>query len=232
MFHSMMCVFVCLSVILLCAPVYLTNFFFVELKSLHENTGAKFTLYVYEESQDYNIVDFTSQFSDELKSNSDWLKFGYHAKTPNFVKDSVASIRYFEKSYCCVDSCITHNFGNAKSSILRLHCFFDTPEETEFLRNKGVKCLLSADDDRNSYSLSSEQNQVIKEKGSLDYNGMSFVRTDIRVERDWILLELFRHIDDDEIVLFTHEWAFEGMTKIKFDLLMYFLSLSDCRFIN
>lgn len=73
--------------------------FFSRLKSLHDNAGIKITLYTYEKSGEYSIAKIPQRFIQEFVDNKDWLLFGYHAKEPNFVKDSVASIEYFKKSF-------------------------------------------------------------------------------------------------------------------------------------
>lgn len=78
--------------------------FFADLKDLHESTGAKFTLYTYEEVNDFNIAQLPAKYVKEIKDNCDWLKIGYHAKNPTISKDSIGIYKVFTESYTKVDS--------------------------------------------------------------------------------------------------------------------------------
>lgn len=53
---------------------------------MHEKTGLKITLYVYEEYADYNIANIPQRFKKELIDNSDWLQIGFHAHNQDFDK--------------------------------------------------------------------------------------------------------------------------------------------------
>ena len=138
--------------------------FFAELLELHERTGAKFTLYVYEHDDNYNISQFPQKFAHEFNTNKDWLKIGYHAKNPSISKDSISDYTLFTTSFCRVDSILNLRVLGAKSDMLRLHYFFATREEVFFLHKYGVRSLLSADDDRLSYSLSYSQNAKLTKR--------------------------------------------------------------------
>lgn len=83
------------------------NSFLCELKSIHELTGAKFTLYIYEQADGFNIKNVPAKFICELRENSEWLKIGYHAKNPTLTKDSIADYSVFSKSFTVVDSTLT-----------------------------------------------------------------------------------------------------------------------------
>lgn len=72
--------------------------FFSFLEKLHNRTGAKITLYTYENCCD-SIGRIPKHLIQEIRDNADWLRFGYHAKVPEFIIDSVAIKEYFENSY-------------------------------------------------------------------------------------------------------------------------------------
>lgn len=73
--------------------------FLSNIRKLHQQTGAKFTLYTYERSGSYHASKISKRFIHEIRNNADWLRFGFHAKEPEFIKDSVSRIEYFESSY-------------------------------------------------------------------------------------------------------------------------------------
>lgn len=208
--------------------------FFADLKDMHESTGAKFTLYIYEEVNDFDITQLPDKVCRELNDNSDWLKIGYHAKNPTITKDSIAIYQVFTESYSKVDSVLTaKSLRDGKSSTIRLHFFFATQEETEYLRKHGIKTLLSADDERISYSLSEIENNTLMRQEELVKNGMSYVSTDLRIERDNLLWGVWSNLNDKELVVFTHEWAYQKpFIKWKYKALIKMLSLYNCVFIN
>lgn len=73
--------------------------FLSNIRKLHQQTGAKFTLYTYVRSGSYYVKKIPKRFIREIQNNADWLRFGFHAKEPEFIKDSVSRIEYFESSY-------------------------------------------------------------------------------------------------------------------------------------
>ena len=207
--------------------------FFAELKDFHKKTGAKFTLYIYEEANGFDITQFPAKYARELNNNSDWLKIGYHAKNPTITKDSIAIYQVFTESFSKVDSVLTaKSLRDGKSSTIRLHFFFATQKEIEYLTKHGIKTLLSADDERVSYSLSEEDNSILMQDETLTKNGLKYLSTDLRVERDNAILGLWKNLNDEELVLFTHEWAYsKPYIKWKYKLLIRLLSIYKCNFI-
>lgn len=140
---------------------------FAWLRSLHNMTGAKFTLYVYEEDNVYSINEFPKKYKEEFEKNNSWLKIGYHAKNPSISKDSIANYEVFASSFNNVNNILSNKVGIAKAKMIRLHYFFATPEEVALLKRSGVAYLLSADDNRISYSLSKSRNDSLYKNGEL-----------------------------------------------------------------
>lgn len=208
--------------------------FLCELKHLHELTfgRGKFTLYVYEKDGDYDISQFPLKFADEFDRNSDWLKVGYHAMSPSISKDSISMASVFIPSFDRVDSILTVKFKSAKSNTIRLHYFYATQEEIDHLKSKGITTLLAADDYRISYSLSDAENSKLMTEEVFKKNGMTYMSTDHRCERDNTIAGLVRNAKDDELVIFTHEWAYKGSVLLAYNFMLYFLSFYNCIFLN
>lgn len=204
--------------------------FLCQLKELHNSTGAKFTLFVYEYDGDYRLCDFPNKFAEEFHQNAGWLKVGYHAMSPSISRDSIDMVSVFIPSFNRVDSILTTKFKRAKSSVIRLHYFHATQEEVNHLRDKGITTLLAADDDRISYSLTETENSELMKKEVLEKNGMTYISTDHRVERDNTLIGLIRNAEDDEFVIFTHEWAYYGSVHCAYNFLVRYLSFYNCKF--
>lgn len=203
--------------------------FFKKLKVIHNCTNVKFTCYVYEQDGKYHINDFPVKYKEEFKNNSDWLKFGFHAPNPT---DSMPDDKSFSMAYNVVDSNLICKMGG-QSKVLRLHYYYASIQIVRLLKSKGVKVLLSADDNRISYSLSPKDNSNLIKNGHILQNGLKYVRTDIRVERDNIFAFLFEHLNDDELIVFTHEWALNSSKWkwIKEISLIFILKLFNCKFI-
>lgn len=206
--------------------------FLGELKELHNSTGAKFTLFVYEQDGDYTISKFPDRFAEEFNQSADWLKIGYHAMSPSISRDSIEMKTVFIPSFDRVDSILTTKFKRAKSSIIRLHYFHATQEEVKHLRDKGISTLLAADDDRISYSLSESENSKLIKNETLEKNGMMYISTDHRVERDNTMMGLIKNAADDEFVIFTHEWAYAGTVHYAYNFMVHILSFLSCKFQN
>lgn len=103
-----------------------------------------------------------------------------------------------------------------------------------FLKTKGITTLLAADDDRRiSYSLSGKLNGQLIAQGELTIDGMRYVKTDIRVERDCVVFQLFKHCFDNELVVFTHEWALYSSRRkwVKLGIFLFTLRILGCDFI-
>lgn len=205
--------------------------FFKYLKECHESTGVKITLYTYETYQNYNIVQLPAIYEKDFRDNSSWLKIGFHALGPSVSKDSISNSDSFFNSFNTVTEKLKQVAGGSTSS-LRLHFFYATVQEVDSLRKLGITKLFSADDNRISYSLPHKQNEELIKTESLNFNGMYYEHSDIRVESSNPLFALWQNRDDETIVLFTHEWALQApWNKFKFKLFLYLFKFYNCNFI-
>lgn len=104
--------------------------FFHLLQTLHSSFGAKFTLYIYAEANNYDIADIPLKFKNEFIANAEWLKFGFHAIRPQYNITVTANTDSFITAFNKVNRHIIR-FGDSLSlsHILRLHYFYATVEE-------------------------------------------------------------------------------------------------------
>lgn len=186
--------------------------FLNDLKELHERYGAKFSLYVYEKAGDFDIKDMPLKFRKEFKEHASWLKFGFHAVRPEF--DQNIKLEDFKTSFMKVYNAIYH-FADTASlcHVLRLHYFYGNDSIITFINNwGGVKGLLCADDERDSYNLNKEENEILQRKFYLERR-IKYFKTDLRYENiSWIKKTLEQMCNRDTLVLFTHEWAYMPLT--------------------
>jgi len=211
--------------------------FFGFLKIMNKRYGVKFTLYIYAEAEKYSINTFPIKYKKDFKKNSNWLKFGFHSIRPVFSKSETSKIDSFKTAYITVMKNIERFAGkDSKSICLRLHYFYATKDEIEFLSEQGCRILLTADDvKRQSYSLSNTAMKEL-EHGSYSDQNMHYLATDMRIETFGIspMWELLKHQEDkDTLVVFTHEWALnKRIIKCKFERTLSILANSKAYFIN
>lgn len=182
--------------------------FLKELKELHDKYGACFSLYVFERDGDFHISEVPIRFREEFKGNADWLKFGFHWTGPRFESD--IRLKDFANSYRSVNESIMR-WGDTSclSPVIRLHYFYGADSLVEFINRSGrVNGLLCADDERNSYDLSSSENEILRQNRFYEKGGMKYFKTDLRYENcGFIYPTLARLQNRDTLVVFTHEWA-------------------------
>lgn len=211
-------------------PEYTSVFqqpFFAYLRDCHLKYNCTFTLYVYA-----NMGGQSDKFKKEFEKNSDWLRFGFHAIRPKFNKQETADYAKFITAFLRVDSVLTYSVGETtKASTLRLHYYYATPSEVEFLRKHGIKRLLTSDDERVSYSLPSKLNDKVIKANSIAYAGMNFRRTNLRMERMNFLPVDLRMTPNDTIVFFTHESQLQSKRgKLRFSYCLWFFNKQNCKF--
>lgn len=189
--------------------------FFKDLKDLQDSYGAKFTLFIFEETSDFTIVEIPRKFKNEFKANASWLRFGFHAKAPDSSRDLAPYD--FLSSFCRVRSAI-EEFADSSSvsSVLRLDYYYATDSMvTEMNRTGYVTGLLCADDERVSYNLTPQENKLLQQCFFIQKD-VKYFKTDVRYENVWSVdysLALLQN--RDTLVLFTHEWAYLPQTPLQ-----------------
>lgn len=193
------------------------------LKSLHDRTGAKFTLYAFPEAGDWKLSEVPASCWKELES-AGWIKVGFHAAKPESTNgDSVelqAAFLDFEKA---VPSAL-------QAKILRLHFYRCSPADALFLSSRGITTLLSPHDDRNKYGLRNASSPESQEGGNVI--PMRWESTDFLLESNhFAICKVWGHLRDDMLVVFTHEWALTRWNALMFRILVGYLSFCGCTFV-
>ena len=185
------------------------------LKSLHENYGIKCSLYIFEPTDFFWFSERFPQFKQELLSNTSWLHFGYHGNKIQFRKDFAYKSGYFLFEYAC------RKLGVEMTDTIRLHNWYATVEQKQFLFDKGIRTLLYPDDNCLKYDESNcfiEQNLIHR-------------RTDVRIENlKEITCSSLLIGKQKYIVVFTHEGCFET-SKDKIETALRLYSENEYQFI-
>lgn len=159
--------------------------FFAWLKSLNEQYGAKFSLYVMNIA---NLANVPDTYKSEFLAAKDWLKFGLHSNTANSTYEN-ATYATGAADWNAFVSQIIRITGTFETidRVPRLHYFYGSKEALQGMRDCecGALGFLAADDSRQSYYLTASQNSFLKTHDSIiDFaNGLLFYNTDFR--GDW-----------------------------------------------
>lgn len=207
--------------------------FFSYLQKLHSDYDCSFTCYIYEKDGNFNLSQMPQKYLNEFRKSNYWLKFGYHGVCPSSHTPNNVNYRQFVESYKHVNDELSRFASDSvRASILRLDYYYATIGEVEYLVDHGVKALLSADDDRRSYFLPFDKNMWLLQKNSINYGGLKYLRTNIRIENiDFPYLNLLRYRERDTLVVFTHEWKLDRINKYKLERTISILKDQNYKFI-
>lgn len=205
--------------------------FFAYLKKLHDQYGAKFSLYCYLS----DIKGIGTSYQHDFANTSDWLKFGLHAPdtTQGYSEATYAQGKQDWISFSKAVQDLTGNIGSL-DRVVRLDRFNGSKEALLGMREApyGARGFLTADAaTRPSYYLSKEQLAQLHNYGEIadQPSNLQFFSTDMRGE--WfspsysseyeynapqtanVYTELERlysqnaaEIADERLIFFTHEW--------------------------
>lgn len=205
--------------------------FFAYIKRLHEQYGAKFSLYCYLS----DIKDIGTSYQHDFANTSDWLKFGLH--TPDTTRGySNATYDQGKQDWISFSKAVQDLTGNIGSldRVVRLDRFNGSKEALLGMKDApyGACGLLTADAaTRPSYFLNKEQLSQLHNNGELtdQSTSLQFFSTDMRGE--WFSLSFFSEYEyrvpqaasvyteierlysqnapevaDKRLIFFTHEW--------------------------
>ena len=206
------------------------NEFLAELRKLHEEFGAVFTLNcfnTYTRDGSYDISDLPDRYAAELAANSDWLKFAFHAEndktqytetdTNGRVNGTADEIKASYKKFTDAVMKATGNNADSIDTVVRLGFFAGDADRIEALKEceYGITGLLTADDSRVSYYFDEALNSYIIENG--DYydtdKDLRLIRTQTRLEsvnNTSEALESLGEYGGNVIEVFTHESEYTG----------------------
>ena len=192
--------------------------FFSFLKELHEEFNMSVDLYVFFQKKISGRLRTLKEISDSLKQtigNNSWIRFGPHGldyETPPFSQTPEEQIAILDKIYNEI-----YRFAgkNNLSKWIRLHIFSESYELKDFFHSHGVEAIFTTDKDRITTRMPDAVNNSLKSTGFADYNGLSFIRSDIRTENlanerihGERLRELInKHLEkNNHIIVMTHEY--------------------------
>lgn len=196
-------------------------------KDLHSKYGVTVSCFVYYEDGDFNLSDVTERYRDEFEKNSNWLRFGFHTvdKDTNYpTRNNLVSD--YEKTVQQLKRIVG---SNAIDNVIRLQNFQGTYAEISQLaklEDEPIKGLLTADDMRQSYYLSSKANSYIYAHDELydEDTGLYFFSTDFRTEYVDNMGAKLKELQKDcwnnqtgDLVVFSHEWALSMENKAKIE---------------
>lgn len=195
------------------------------LKSMHDATGAKFTLYTYARAGEWKIGDVPPNIWNELAEGG-WIKVGFHAARPESKNEDSAELR---EAFADFEKAVPREL---QAKALRLHYWHASSGDVLFLRTKGAHTLFTADNDVASYSLPPEANDSLRTVQCLFRDSLIYERTDFRTEQSFFaIFAVWSHLRDDWLVIFTHEWALNRWNAVMFWILVLYLALYGCIFI-
>ena len=192
------------------------------LRELNLKYGAVFSLYVFYEFQGMKLPNMTDKFKEEFERNSNWLKFGFHAY--NQEKDwKTIQQDEMKNDYSSVINELKRIVGeNSITQIVRLDRFNITLENAKAISNieYGITGLLGADSaDRENYYLNDEQSKMVHENEYYEDEDTNiyFFDTDLRIENmnDNMEEQLNSMSEDNDLIIFTHEWKLNNNIKEK-----------------
>lgn len=195
------------------------------MKKMHDQYGIKVSFYVFYSwdttKEIFCLSDATSKFINEFEKNSDWLRFGFHAKDALAYEELTADIAndYYIKTEkelkrIVGEKCIDY--------FLRLDRYVANKDIVKELSIHGVKGLLTAPEiSRDSYSLSEDEKQLCYENDwYIDNYSMSYTPTDIQIENLKNVDEFYESLktfsSQPRIEIFTHEWALNDLNVKNF----------------
>lgn len=185
------------------------------LRELHVKYDASFDLLCSCKSQGYDICNMTDYYQKEFKENEDWLRFGFHCfdecSEDDSINEFIDHYTYFQKHI----KRITGQSGELLS--IRLHRFIGNKQICEYLKTRGVEILLSADDKRDNYFLTKEQNDILNENKQLfdESTKFWFVKSCRRLEDSQDVereINEYKKVNAIIIPIFTHEWLLDEVS--------------------
>lgn len=205
--------------------------FFNMLLLLHENYGARFSLYVYMSA--FNLMD--NSHREEFTRCSDWLKFGMHLglnENVNYLDTEYTKAK--EDWQAFVEKAIqVCGQSDSIDRIPRLQNFAGSEASLNGMKDAdcGILGMLSADDNRNTIYLSEKHQEYLRMHDKLidEESGLMFLSTDMRL--DWFTTGFSSSYEYDvpiksnvydelvfrygtiekadkynSLIIFTHEW--------------------------
>lgn len=197
---------------------------------MNNKFNCKFTLYVFYDYNNSGLKYLNKHYKKEFEENSDWLKFGFHAL--NNYKDYSKNDE-IESDFKLVNEKIRENIGEKSlTNYLRLEKFNLSLNNAVVLKNNGVIGLLGSDNsNKTSYYLSKNDESYLKSKDYYKDDYFEFYNTDIRIENNDFIFFNNNDLQDEYLVIFTHEWNLNKVNKLLLLYLVTILSQNNVMYI-
>ncbi len=200
---------------------------FAALKQIHEETGACFTMNLFNTStsqSSYDISRVPSTWTSEFTATKDWLKFAFHGDNEN---SDYATLTTAADDYAKFVTAVKRFTGSEEciDRVTRLGFFGGTKEQITAMKNAecGITGLLCADSaGRTSYDLDSESESFVSRYGWL-YSAeddivfiKSFTRLDSATSAALIdEIKAGFGVNDKYVEVFAHTVSSAVQTKIR-----------------
>lgn len=189
-------------------------------KELHIKYGLVVTMYCYGEFSGFSLKECTDKFQSDFQKNQSWLKFAFHAGNDISYENTdameiVSDYREVTKELSRITGVTDYGIDT-----VRLDRFAGTYEQINALKSEcGINVFLAADQkDRQSYFISTEENELMYKNDILEVNGIYMTPTDIRIENiesnNELEMLLSNNREELNLVVFTHEWMMDDK-KVK-----------------
>lgn len=184
------------------------------LNKMHELYGTQVYLFCTYRDGNFSLEKVCEKYIEEFKNNQDWLKFGFHCYDENIIYNG-DNLNDFQRQFDMFQKQIKRITGQRSDvDALRIHSFECNLLNCRYLREKGVKVLFTADDNRKSYYLNAIQMEQLKKKGYYydENEDLMFVRSCTRLEINVDIIseiENYKNISNSMISVFTHEWQMD-----------------------
>ena len=186
------------------------------LKHLNSEYGCKFSLYVFENNDSFDISNCTGKYKEEFEQNSSWLKFGFHAlnSNSNYNIDNIQVV----DDYNLVIKNLKRIVGEKSiTNIFIIEKFLLNEKNAKDLKERiNDFSLLGADtDNRLDYYLNEEQNKELFQNEYYydEDNKIEIYNTDFRLENisSKNINKMLSEMNDNNLIIFTHEWIFDNI---------------------
>lgn len=187
----------------------LLNYF----KSLHDEYGFLVTMYVFYDYGGFKLSNANDKYKDEFISNSDWLKFGFHAYNDKSNYGNSSAEQAKQEYETVINELIRICGKDSIDTNVRLHLYAGNLESVMAMKNTnfGITGLYTAEDDRQNYYFDNNLNDEISKKEILLNNDLLFIHTDYRLENINNFNQIFanNNLNNNYLTIFTHEWQFK-----------------------
>lgn len=155
------------------------------LKGIHERFAIEVDLYLFygegAGGRGRSLADVASRLRPIFQAHP-WIRWGPHAldhATPPHTQPVDKQRSFCDATYAE----IARFAGDHRTSRwVRLHYFSEAIELASYFRNRGVEALLTTDKPAVSYRLPPPETDRLRCQGEVEYGGIRFVRSQLRME--------------------------------------------------